>query len=51
VGESIISEFLKMEKAYLKTHNIIPILKDYYREDIIFKLNEIKCAYKDKVFL
>jgi len=51
MGESIISEFLKMEKAYLKTHKIIPILKDYYRKDIIFKINEIKCAYKGKVFL
>jgi hypothetical protein len=40
-----------MEKAYLRTHKIIPIMKDYYRKDIISKTNEIKCAYKGTVFL
>jgi hypothetical protein len=33
----------------LKTHKIIPVLIDYYRKEIIFKINEIKCAYKGTV--
>lgn len=35
----------------MKTHKIIPVLKYYNRKDTIFKINEIKCAYKGTVFL
>ena len=35
----------------MKTYKTVSVLKDYYRKDIIFKINQIKCAYKGTVFL